>query len=68
MPCPTVQLAYLAKRGTVQAIISEDSDILVYCLAGGNPCPVFYKIDSYGNGEEFDFNGLHHHFSGVQGW
>ncbi|KAG1668814.1 hypothetical protein FOA52_004908 [Chlamydomonas sp. UWO 241] len=41
------QMAYLALQGDVHAVITEDSDMLVY------GCPrVLYKLDKYGNGEE----------------
>ncbi|KAF6251552.1 PIN domain-like protein [Scenedesmus sp. NREL 46B-D3] len=42
------QMAYLARRGDVQLVITEDSDLLAY------GCPrVLYKLDRTGNGEEF---------------
>jgi exonuclease-1 len=41
------QMAYLALQGDVHAVITEDSDLLVY------GCPrVLYKLDKYGHGEE----------------
>lgn len=41
------QMAYLALRGAVHAVITEDSDLLAY------GCPrVLFKIDKFGNGEE----------------
>mmetsp|Transcript_105407 Transcript_105407/g.187457 ORF Transcript_105407/g.187457 Transcript_105407/m.187457 type:complete len:588 (+) Transcript_105407:81-1844(+) len=40
------QLAYMCRRGWVQAVISEDSDLLAY------GCPnTFFKMDRYGDGE-----------------
>ena len=41
------QMAYLAINGDVHAVITEDSDLLVY------GCPrVMYKLDKHGHGEE----------------
>ncbi|PKA54129.1 Exonuclease 1 [Apostasia shenzhenica] len=46
------QLAYLstldADEGAIEAVITEDSDLIAY------GCPaIIYKMDRYGNGEEF---------------
>ncbi|XP_048341315.1 exonuclease 1 [Sphaerodactylus townsendi] len=43
------QLAYLNKTGTVQAIITEDSDLLAFGCK-----KVFLKLDKFGNGLEID--------------
>ncbi|NXY68036.1 EXO1 Exonuclease, partial [Glareola pratincola] len=43
------QLAYLNKAGMVQAIITEDSDLLAFGCK-----KVFLKIDKFGNGLEID--------------
>ncbi|NWU60673.1 EXO1 Exonuclease, partial [Pterocles burchelli] len=43
------QLAYLNKTGVVQAIITEDSDLLAFGCK-----KVFLKIDKFGNGLEID--------------
>ncbi|NWH58696.1 EXO1 Exonuclease, partial [Geococcyx californianus] len=43
------QLAYLNKTGMVQAIITEDSDLLAFGCK-----KVFLKIDKFGNGLEVD--------------
>ncbi|NWZ64982.1 EXO1 Exonuclease, partial [Acrocephalus arundinaceus] len=43
------QLAYLNKTGLVQAIITEDSDLLAFGCK-----KVFLKIDKFGNGLEID--------------
>ncbi|XP_070806737.1 exonuclease 1 [Pituophis catenifer annectens] len=43
------QLAYLNKAGMVQAIITEDSDLLAFGCR-----KVFLKIDKFGNGLEID--------------
>ncbi|NWH77566.1 EXO1 Exonuclease, partial [Piaya cayana] len=43
------QLAYLNKTGVVQAIITEDSDLLAFGCK-----KVFLKIDKFGNGLEVD--------------
>lgn len=41
------QLSYLALRGEVHAVLTEDSDMLAY------GCPrVLYKLDRAGHGEE----------------
>jgi len=43
------QLAFMCKRGDIAAVVTEDSDIIVY----GAPM-VFYKMDRYGEGEVWD--------------
>ncbi|KFP79238.1 Exonuclease 1 [Acanthisitta chloris] len=43
------QLAFLSKTGMVQAIITEDSDLLAFGCK-----KVFLKIDKFGNGLEID--------------
>ncbi|XP_060099491.1 exonuclease 1 [Heteronotia binoei] len=47
------QLAYLNKTGIVQAIITEDSDLLAFGCK-----KVFLKLDKFGNGLEIDQNRL----------
>jgi len=47
------QLAYLMKTGIVQAIISEDSDLLVYGCQ-----KVIFKMDAYGHGVAVDLADL----------
>ncbi|NXA32691.1 EXO1 Exonuclease, partial [Eudromia elegans] len=47
------QLAYLNKTGMVQAIITEDSDLLAFGCK-----KVFLKIDKFGNGLEIDQSRL----------
>jgi len=47
------QLAYLMKAGIVQAIISEDSDLLVYGCQ-----KVIFKMDAYGHGLAVDLADL----------
>ncbi|XP_015478560.1 exonuclease 1 isoform X2 [Parus major] len=47
------QLAYLNKVGIVQAIITEDSDLLAFGCK-----KVFLKIDKFGNGLEIDQSRL----------
>ncbi|NXK57389.1 EXO1 Exonuclease, partial [Sylvietta virens] len=47
------QLAYLNKIGMVQAIITEDSDLLAFGCK-----KVFLKIDKFGNGLEIDQSRL----------
>ena len=39
------QLAYLCKCGMADAVITEDSDVLVYSAACGNNFPIVYKLD-----------------------
>ncbi|KAJ7522352.1 hypothetical protein O6H91_18G007700 [Diphasiastrum complanatum] len=47
------QLAFLCLQGHVDAVITEDSDLVAYC------CPkVLFKMDKYGQGEEFRFVNL----------
>uniref|UniRef100_A0A8D0DPL7 Exonuclease 1 n=1 Tax=Salvator merianae TaxID=96440 RepID=A0A8D0DPL7_SALMN len=47
------QLAYLNKTGIVQAVITEDSDLLAFGCK-----KVFLKIDKFGNGLEIDQSRL----------
>ena len=47
------QLCYLYKTGRVQAVITEDSDLLPY---GADRC--FFKMDRMGNGVEVDIKKL----------
>ncbi|KAG9290675.1 hypothetical protein G9A89_011638 [Geosiphon pyriformis] len=58
------QLAYLEKNHMVAAVITEDSDLLVFGCQN-----VIFKMDQYGNGEEIsrDNFGASHEFSMV-GW
>jgi 5'-3' exonuclease len=52
------QLAYLATNGLVDAIISEDSDLLAY------GCPrVLFKMDKDGNAKQIQINDLGNCFS-----
>lgn len=47
------QMAYLARRGDVHAVITEDSDLLTY------GCPrVLFKMDKAGGGEEICVSDL----------
>ncbi|KAL6747958.1 PIN domain-like protein [Haematococcus lacustris] len=47
------QMAYLALNGDVWAVVSDDSDLLIY------GCPrVLYKLDKMGNGEEICLENL----------
>ena len=47
------QLAYLALNGLVDAVITEDSDLLVF------GCPkVLFKLDKFGNGKEIKLERL----------
>ncbi|XP_073154977.1 uncharacterized protein [Henckelia pumila] len=62
---PDAQLAYLsgleAEDGGVVAVISEDSDLLVYgCSA------VVFKMDRYGNGEERELDNVFNTVGCVQ--
>jgi len=47
------QLGYLSISGYVDAVISEDSDLLAY---GCNR--VLFKMDKFGNGEEINLDRL----------
>ncbi|KAL1925794.1 uncharacterized protein VTP21DRAFT_677 [Calcarisporiella thermophila] len=58
------QLAYLEKIGRVSAIITEDSDLLVFGCKR-----VIFKLDQYGNGVEIrreDMNSTQH--INLNGW
>lgn len=46
-------MAYMALQGDVHAVITEDSDLLVY------GCPrIMYKLDKFGHGEEIQLAHL----------
>ncbi|KMS96666.1 hypothetical protein BVRB_8g200870 [Beta vulgaris subsp. vulgaris] len=49
------QMAFLAITKQVDAVITEDSDLIAF------GCPrIIYKMDKYGQGVEFQFNKLEH--------
>jgi exonuclease 1 len=48
------QLAFLSLNGLVEAVISEDSDLLAYGCSR-----VLFKMDKFGNGKEVRFSRLH---------
>ena len=53
------QLAYEAKiRNGCDVIITEDSDVMVYCLAGATSARILCKMDRNGVGVEFDLRKL----------
>ncbi|KAJ3293341.1 Rad2 nuclease [Borealophlyctis nickersoniae] len=56
------QLAYLAKSGVVAAVISEDSDLLVFGCR-----KVIYKLDNEGNGIEVNLDDLGN-IPGMKSW
>lgn len=47
------QLTYLFKAGKIDAVITEDSDLLAYGVT-----KVFFKMDKEGDGVEIDLNNL----------
>lgn len=47
------QLAYLAKEGLVNVVITEDSDLLVFGAS-----KVLYKMDEFGNGKLIEMKDL----------
>ena len=49
------QLVYLSKIGHCEAIITEDSDLIVFAIAQGlSNCQLIYKLDQYGNCKLFN--------------
>ncbi|CBN78632.1 conserved unknown protein [Ectocarpus siliculosus] len=50
------QVAYLVKSGLASAVITEDSDILVYMAAVKSTAPVLYKMDEFGTCKELGFD------------
>lgn len=54
------QLAHLAKTGKVDAIVTEDSDLLAF---GCSKC--IYKIDRYGNGVEISLDQVLHNQASI---
>lgn len=68
------QLAYLAKIGKVHAVITEDSDLLLYnCKRCGfwadtfltRLVSVIYKMDQYGNGRELKLDRIRKRFDAL---
>lgn len=50
------QVAFLVKSGLASAVITEDSDILVYMAAVRSSAPVLYKMDEFGSCKELGFD------------
>lgn len=50
------QVAFLVKCGMASAVITEDSDILVYMAAVKCTAPVLYKMDGFGECKELSFD------------
>lgn len=50
------QVAFLAKCGLASAVITEDSDILVYMAAVKSTASVLYKMDEFGKCKELCFD------------
>lgn len=42
-------MVWMCKQGLASAIVTEDSDVLVYCLACKVDSPVLFKLDDSGN-------------------
>ena len=51
-----VQLAYLCRIGMCQAILTEDSDVMVYAAITGMSIPILYKFDKSGMVHCLDIN------------
>lgn len=49
-------MAFLVKSGLASAVITEDSDILVYMAAVKSTAPVLYKMDEFGTCKELGFD------------
>ncbi|CAN0435664.1 unnamed protein product [Ectocarpus sp. 12 AP-2014] len=50
------QVAFLVKSDLASAVITEDSDILVYMAAVKSTAPVLYKMDEFGACKELGFD------------
>ncbi|DAZ94681.1 TPA: hypothetical protein N0F65_002390 [Lagenidium giganteum] len=42
------QMVWMCKSGLASAIVTEDSDVFVYCIASGVDVPVLFKLDDAG--------------------
>ncbi|GLE06235.1 hypothetical protein PINS_up015477 [Pythium insidiosum] len=42
------QMVWMCREGLASAIVTEDSDVLVYCVAASVDCPVLFKLDDGG--------------------
>lgn len=54
------QMVWMCKAGMAAAIITEDSDVLVYCAAANVDCPVLFKLDEGGMTQALSREILHH--------
>ena len=52
------QLAYLARTGLVDAVLTEDSDLLCYGAAAMDRCAVLFKLDRCGGVQEVLLSNL----------
>lgn len=53
-----VQLAYLCMIGYCNAVLTEDSDLMVYSAACGVPFPILYKFDKAGTVQCLDLHSM----------
>jgi exonuclease-1 len=52
------QLAYLCHIGICHAVLTEDSDIIVYSVISGTSFPILYKFNTTGSASLIDLNAF----------
>ncbi|KDO31717.1 hypothetical protein SPRG_03635 [Saprolegnia parasitica CBS 223.65] len=55
------QMVFLCKQQVTTAIITEDSDILVYCAAANISVPVLFKLEETGDCKMLSKDAIHTH-------
>ncbi|KAJ0410604.1 hypothetical protein ATCC90586_007437 [Pythium insidiosum] len=53
------QMVWMCREGLASAIVTEDSDVLVYCIAANVDCPVLFKLDDGGMVHALSRSSLH---------
>ncbi|TYZ64590.1 hypothetical protein PybrP1_001502 [[Pythium] brassicae (nom. inval.)] len=56
------QLVWMCKTGAASGIVTEDSDVFLYCIASGVDAPVLFKLDDSGSGVRDASNGVNGFF------
>ena len=49
--CGRVQMVWMCKEGLAAGIVTEDSDVVVYCLTAHVSCPVLVKLEDNGSAQ-----------------
>lgn len=46
--CAFMKMVWMCKTGAASAIVTEDSDVFLYCMTSGVDVPVLFKMDDSG--------------------